>query len=113
MKRRKAYEPLVSPGVPTFTLTAGDRQIVIATVTPGTGGAPSGYRYQIRRRNNANTRWANTQGPFAFTTAPHTITALRPGTRIFNGLRYQVRLSASNAIGSSGYSAWQEVTPTA
>lgn len=113
MKRRKQFEPLQPPGTPTFTLTAGDREIVIATVTPGTGGTPTSYQYEIRRRNNANTRWANIQGPFAFTAAPHTITELRSGTRLFNNLRYQVRLRAINDVGTSGYSGWQEVTPTA
>ena len=113
MKRRKQFEPLQPPGVPTFTLTAGNAQIVIASVTPGAGGTPTSYEYQLRRRNAADSRWQRAVDPVSFTTAPVTITQYDSGISIENDRRHQVRLRAINHTGTSGYSGWQEVTPTA
>ena len=112
MKRRKQFEPLQPPGVPTFTLTAGDAQIVIASVTPGAGGTPTSYEYQLRRRNAADSRWQRTERPVSFTAAPVTITQYTASVLITNDRRHQVRLRAINDIGISVYSDWQNVTPT-
>ena len=95
--------PATTPGVPGFTLSAGDRRIVVRIVAPSTGGSSiTGYRVQWKTSSSGSYSSSN-QADTTLTT--YIITGLT------NGTTYDVRVRASNAIGTGSYSTDRSVTP--
>ena len=106
--------PTAAPRPPQFRVDPGDARIELRFVVPDpTGGSPTQFSYQLRRRNNANTRWAAAQTAVSITTLPQTITAYNASNSIQNGRRHQIRMRATNARGNSPYTDWTEITPAA
>ena len=99
-----------APGVPTFSLTNRDASIELQ-ITRGDGGRPSGYRYQVRRRNPTDTDWTAPQTVDLAGVRNVIITNYSTTIPIANGERYEIRVLAYNDIGSSVYSAYMEITP--
>lgn len=105
---------LQAAGLPTFTLTGQNRAILI-TITGGLGGEPDSYEFNIRQRNNQNTRWGNSRPGGSFTGNSHTVTVFPTGAgdqNLRNGRRYQIQVRAVNSAGVSEYTNWQEATPS-
>jgi len=105
--------PTEVPGVPSFASQSQDAAIGLTIHEPTTGGRAEGSRYRLRRRNNRDTRWGQTQPPVDVGDSRSVrITAFNTGNAIENDRKYQVSVQAYNRVGDSDWSSWQTVTPT-
>ena len=106
--------PTAVPNTPQFRAEPGDASIELLFVVPDpTGGSPTAFAYQLRRRNTANTRWSAAQTSVQITTTPQSITVYNASNSIVNGRRHQIRVRAVNPQGFSNWADWLEITPAA
>ena len=104
--------PTEVPGTPTFVLTALPASIFLSISRPQTGGRAMGYRYRLRRRNEADTAWENVLAWVDLGTRRNfTITQYSVRQLIEVGRKYQVKVIAYNIIGDGTEAAYQEVVP--
>ena len=89
-----------APAAPTVTLTSGDHTLSVAFAAPSNGGTPiTNYQYST----DGGTNWI-TRSPAA-TSSPIVISGLT------NGIAYDVRIRASNAVGNGASSITSVATP--
>lgn len=102
------------PLVPTFSVTGRNASILLMITPPTSGGVPTGYRYRLRRRNSADTRWSNAQTAVDIgNVLSHNITVFNNNNNIENERRHQVSVRSYNDVGTSAWTGWTEVLPTA
>ena len=90
------------PGVPIIALVAGNQQITVSITAPSTGGSSiTGYRVQ----------WRVDGGSYSSSNQADTTLTTYIITGLTNGTTYDVRVRASNSVGSGQYSADSMATP--
>lgn len=85
-------------------VTAGNRQVVITWSTPSGGGTPDNYIVQYKRTSDPDSAFTTFSTPTNVNN--ETVTSLT------NGVNYSFRVAASNADGTSAYTAVRTATPT-
>ncbi len=94
--------PLSSLGLP---VRAGNSQVTVDWDAPAAGDAPTGYIVQYKKSSDPDSAYT-TFSTISATTTVETVTGLT------NGIFYSFRVAATNASGTSTYSAVREAMPT-